>query len=132
MEPNVYEGRWRYFKYEDFACKHCGGNHTAPEFIDRLDVLRQRVGFPLVVNSGYRCSDHNAAVSSTGRNGPHTRSAADLGVDRARAYTVVMEAMLMGFTGIGIMQHGAKRFIHLDDLPDAVGQPRPTIWSYPA
>jgi len=24
----------------------------------------------------------------------------------------------------------AARFIHLDDLPDAEGQPRPTIWSY--
>jgi zinc D-Ala-D-Ala carboxypeptidase len=39
-------------------------------------------------------------------------------------------ALEQGFTGIGVSQKGAIRFIHVDDLPDAPGQPRPTIWSY--
>lgn len=121
---------WRYFTVDEFACKHCGANHIDPAFIDRLDALRHRVGFPLRVNSGYRCPDHNAAVSKTGRTGPHTQSAVDLDVDRGRAYVVLREALAMGFMGIGVKQHGESRFIHLDDLPDAPGQPRPTVWSY--
>lgn len=123
--------RWTYFKYADFVCKHCGQNHTDPAFIDRLDELRRRVGFPLPVNSGYRCPVHNAAVSSTGLDGPHTLTAVDLSVDRGRAYIVLREALTMGFKGIGVKQHGGGRFIHLDDLPEAPGQPRPTVWSYP-
>lgn len=37
----------------------------------------------------------------------------------------------MGFTGIGIKQHGDNRFIHLDDLREPDHAPRPTIWTYP-
>lgn len=123
--------RWRYFRLSEFNCSHCGQNHTDFAFIDRLDELRARCGFPLKINSGYRCPDHNAAVSKTGRTGPHTRSAVDLEVDRGRAYIVLREALAMGFSGIGVAQRGESRFIHLDDLPDAAGQPRPTVWSYP-
>ncbi len=34
--------------------------------------------------------------------------------------------------GIGIKQKGdyASRFVHLDDLPNGSGQPRPWCWSY--
>jgi hypothetical protein len=35
-----------------------------------------------------------------------------------------------GFTGIGFKQKGVIRFVHLDALPNEIGQPRPTIWSY--
>lgn len=37
---------------------------------------------------------------------------------------------MMKFTGIGIQQKGGDRYIHLDNLPNAPGQPRPTVWSY--
>jgi RimJ/RimL family protein N-acetyltransferase len=39
-------------------------------------------------------------------------------------------ALALGFTGMGFQQKGNSRFLHLDDLPDAPGQPRPTVWSY--
>lgn len=120
----------QFFTEADWRCKHCGENHTDPAHMARVDELRRRVGFPLVLSSGYRCPDHNDAVSKTGRAGPHTKSASDLAVDRGRAYVVVREALAMGFTGVGIQQKGDGRFVHVDDLPDAPGQPRPTIWSY--
>ena len=28
---------WKYFKYEDFACKHCGANQMNTKFIDGFD-----------------------------------------------------------------------------------------------
>lgn len=119
---------WRYFKLAEFACKHCGENKMDPAFITRLDELRDRVGFPLVVTSGYRCPVHNQAVSSTGPAGPHTTGkAVDLAVDRGRAYDVLREAMEMRFRGVGVQQKGAGRFLHLDDMPESG---RPTIWSY--
>jgi hypothetical protein len=39
-------------------------------------------------------------------------------------------ALAKGFTGIGVQQKGGGRFIHLDNLPNGPGQPRPTVWSY--
>lgn len=123
---------FKYFKLEEFTCKcGCGGNKIDPVFVQKLDTLRGLYGKPLVVTSGYRCPDHNARVSATGRAGPHTTGhAADLAVARGDAYLLLKEALSLGFTGIGVQQKGGGRFLHLDDLPSAPGQPRPTVWSY--
>lgn len=122
---------WRYFKRDDFACK-CGNcsNLIDDQFISSLDTLRDRVGFPLLVTSGYRCPDHNQKVSSTGPNGPHTTGlAVDLAVSHDKAYLVAREAFRMGFTGIGVRGHGTGRFVHLDAISDETIRPR--LWSYP-
>lgn len=126
---------WRHFKLDEFACRGidcCGGkNLMSTAFVDMLDDLRDACGFPLPVTSGYRCPEYNAKVSSTGLTGPHTTGrAADLGVSRKQAYEVLSWAFRLGFTGIGVKQTGDGRFIHLDNLPAAEGQPRPTIWGY--
>lgn len=121
----------RYFKPAEFACRCCGENRMDPVFLEEVDELRHRFGRPLTVASGYRCPRHNAEVSSTGRTGPHTTGrAVDLTVDRAPALEVLRIALALRFTGIGIQQKGAGRFIHVDNLPNAPGQPRPAIWSY--
>ena len=123
---------WRYFKADEFACRCCGLNLIDHQFVTELDDLRHALGFALPISSGYRCPKHNAKVSSTGANGPHTTGrAADIAVDRTRAYELLRVAMRMNFTGIGVQQKGAYRFIHLDNLPDTALHPRPTVWSYP-
>lgn len=123
----------KYFKLEEFAC-HCGckTNKMDLAFIEKCESLRVVYGRPLVISSGYRCPKHNAAVSSTGLTGPHTTGhAADFLADRGDAYDLMQVAVLSGkFSGFGFQQKGAGRFIHLDDLPNAAGQPRPTIWTY--
>lgn len=126
--------KFRWFSFDDFTC-HCGckENKQHEDFIDKCDDLRDACGFPLKPSSGYRCPKHNKEVSTTGEFGPHTTGrSVDFLVSRHRAHIVVREAMKLGFTGIGVSQKGdmTKRFIHLDDLPDAPGQPRPTLWSY--
>lgn len=120
------------FTREELACKHCGRMRIPQSSIDRLQRVRDRMGTPLRVNSADRCPDHNDAVSATGRDGPHTKAAFDIGISGAAAYKLVGIAMQEGFTGIGVQQKGPhdKRFIHLDDLPNEDGQPRPTFWSY--
>lgn len=123
---------WRHFTLSEFSCKHCGENKIDHAFVDKLDALRDVCGFALPVTSGYRCPEHNAKVSSTGLNGPHTTGhAVDFGVRGQQALTVMQLALARGgFYGIGLNQKGAARFVHLDDLPNAPGQPRPTCWTY--
>lgn len=120
-----------HFSKSELACK-CGcGMLPAQDFMDKIEALRVRVGFPMKVTSAARCPDHNAKVSGTGRTGPHTTGRAiDLGVSHGQAYAVLSAAILAGFSGLGVNQKGGGRFIHIDDLPDAPGQPRPTVWSY--
>lgn len=119
-----------HFSTDELACK-CGCGLLPPmRSIERLERVRVKAGFPFPITSGARCPDHNAKVSGTGRTGPHTRGAFDIGLRGAQALTVMRLALEEGFTGIGVSQKGATRFLHLDDLPDAPGQPRPTVWSY--
>lgn len=122
----------QYFSVVEFECRcGCGRAPMDNEFLERLDAVRGAYGKPLAVTSGYRCPSYNAKVSGTGMTGPHTTGkAADLAVARGDAYKLLGIALRYGFTGIGVQQKGAARFLHLDTLTDAPGQPRPTLWSY--
>ena len=99
--------------------------------MDKVEKLRIRYGMPMEVTSAARCPDYNEQVSKTGRTGPHTTGRAiDIGVRGLQSWLLLRLALEEGFTGIGVNQKGDARFIHLDDLPNAEGQPRATIWSY--
>jgi len=126
----------KFFKKNEFDCKcGCGGNEMSPVFLKKLDAHRERLDFPFIVTSGYRCPAHNNNVSTTGLNGPHTTGrAADFHVFGHKAYRFIHIAARAGFySGIGLKLHGAhaSRFIHVDDLESHDNRFRPTIWTYP-
>ena len=124
----------KYFKPEEFKCK-CGecqddGTNMSPQFVQKLDELREHCGFPVVISSGYRCPEYNNKISKTGLNGPHTTGkAVDILVSGRKARKLVGIAIALGFTGIGVSQKGRheKRFIHLDTIETGT---RPWLWSY--
>jgi zinc D-Ala-D-Ala carboxypeptidase len=120
------------FKASEFACKHTGRNEMKAEFMARLQRLRTAYGKPITITSGYRHPTHpEEARKPAGSIGPHTTGCAvDIPVRGHEVYALTKLAMEHGFTGIGLRQHGASRFLHLDDLPNAPGQPRPWIWTY--
>lgn len=120
----------QHFTRAELACRHCGRMELPLDFIDRLERVRVKVGFPMPISSGYRCPEHNSIVSNTGPSGPHTKRAVDVVLNGQQALTLITVALREGFTGIGVQQKGDARFIHLDDLPNAPGQPRPHVWSY--
>lgn len=125
-----------YFEPHEFTCQcGCLGNEMKASFMLAIDNLRQIVDFPMAVSSGYRCPEHNAAVSSTGLTGPHTTGfAADFLVFGQQAFMLLSQARRVGITGIGISQASStihkNRFVHLDILPEVEGRPRPWLWSY--
>jgi len=124
---------WPNFSPAELACKGSGRLVIAPAFMDRLQRLRDAFGEPLRVSSGYRSPAYNARVSSTGADGPHTSGrAVDIAIAGADAFWLLGLALEHGFTGIGVRQSGPwdGRFLHLDDLEEAPGRPRPRLWSY--
>lgn len=124
--------RWPNFSEEELRCKcGCGRADMRPEFLDRLQDVRTAYGKPLTISSGFRCPDHNSKASHTGFGGPHTTGrAVDIAIRGHDAHALLSLALSHGFTGIGVSQKDASRFLHLDDLEDAASCPRPWIWSY--
>lgn len=121
----------KYFTETELACSHCGANGVKQVLVDKLDELRELVGFALLVTSGYRCPMHPRELAKKSTSGAHGLGlAADLGVSGVKALTVLAIARTLGFTGFGVKQKGDRRFIHLDLADAAEGRPRPHLWSY--
>ena len=120
----------QFFNYDTdkmLACSCCGVKGMKPSFLMRLDQIRKDVDEPLIITSGYRCSKHNRAVSSTGDNGPHTTGeAVDIKADSRLRFKIIQSAIKHGFTRIGV----AKTFIHIDSLGELEGFPSQRVWSY--
>lgn len=70
------------FSRSEFACngqKCCGGSAPVhPGLITALQELRDKIGAPLIVSSGFRCKTFNAAINGA-ENSQHMHGmAADL------------------------------------------------------
>ena len=71
----------KWFKEKEFACKCCGqlpplARENVKALVSEvLDPVREKLGMPIVVNSGYRCEKHNKDVGGV-RNSQHLRGEA--------------------------------------------------------
>ena len=115
-----------YFTKAEFDCNHTGKNEMQPEFVAKLQLLREKYGKPVVITSGYRHWTHPVEARKGHTTGEHTRGtccdiACTSGADR---YQIVQLALQLSFPRIGI----AKNFIHLGI--GGAGLPSPTIWDY--
>jgi zinc D-Ala-D-Ala carboxypeptidase len=115
------------FKKSEFDCTHCGKNSMTPEFMGKLQALRNAYNKPMRITSGYRCPQHPIEAKKAAPGAHASGCAADIGVEGRDAYQILRQAFLLGFTGIGVQQKGSGRFIHLDTIENG---PRPNVWSY--
>ena len=117
---------FKYFKIEDFDCQETGENNMKEELIHKLDQLREACGFPFIVTSGFRSKDHSIEKRKE-KPGTHAQGiAADIKISTAQQrYTIVKEAIKMGFEGIGI--HSV--FVHIDNRNSSIDKP-PVMWLY--
>lgn len=118
----------KYFHQDEFRCQHCGSLSGMDwAFANEIDALREKVGFPLILSSAYRCAEHPVEKRKD-RPGSHaTGRAVDIAATGDQALRVIAAALEMGFERVGVNQKGSGRFIHLDK---AHGFPAPAIWSY--
>lgn len=110
----------KYFTSSEFACPCCNQVKMQEWFVRWLDELRDKCGFPLMINSGYRCHDHNEKIGSK-VNSAHVKGlAVDISCTQSdRRYKIVKTAIELGCLRIGVGQS----FIHLDmseELPQGV------------
>ena len=114
--------RWPSFSFYEMRCKHTGELDMDPDFMDILQAIRNEVGKPMRVTSGYRAATHPEELQK-GKPGAHFHG---LAVDIAMppyAYELIAIAIKLGIIGIGV----SEGFIHLDVANHA---PRPRLWGY--
>jgi zinc D-Ala-D-Ala carboxypeptidase len=113
----------KYFTREEFDCQVTGTNNMEREFLEKLDELRGVCGFPFEVTSGYRHPTLHPIEKKKAVPGTHAQGiAADIRITNAAdRYTVVSNAVKLGFTGIGIDDD----FVHVDTRGTT-----PVIWLY--
>ena len=105
------------FKVAEFSCKcghfNCPHYAVKQELIDALQEMRDLAGYPIYVNSGFRCTSHNKAVGGE-RNSKHLLGiaadirCAELSPKELKAIAEMVPEFLNG--GIGIYDWG----IHVD------------------
>ena len=110
------------FTDAEFSCKcnsgKCEKAGVHGWFIENLQKLRDQIGKPLIITSGYRCRFHPAeAVKKKTTPARHQQGiAADLycpEMDLRDLYEAAVRCQL--FTGIGVNPHAG--FLHLDCRP---------------
>jgi uncharacterized protein YcbK (DUF882 family) len=100
------------------------------KLMSALDDIRQALGKPIIISSGYRCPNHPIEAKKSKPGAHATGKAADLAVQGEDAVNVMMAALFMEIKRIGVQQKGSGRFIHLDIADHEDGFPTPAIWSY--
>ncbi len=105
-------------KSEEVTCS-CGcGGMPKISFVESLQKLRDACGFPLKINSGFRCEKQNAYVGGAKASTHMKGIAADIGwADMApeQRHILLLNATKM-FNGVGIH----KNFLHVDERPNRI------------
>ena len=113
----------KHFTREEFDCQESGTNNMEQEFLEKLDELRAYCGFPFFITSGYRHPTLHSIERKKEVPGTHAQGiAADIKITNAAdRFTLVSNAVKLGFTGIGI----EDGFVHVDTRGTT-----PVIWLY--
>jgi len=101
------------FKLDDFRCPCCHDVDLNPFLVLALQWLRDLIGKPIVVTSGYRCPEHNNAIGGSAGSQHLYGQAADIQCEREtpEALAVFAEEIPYFRTGgIGIYDH----HVHVD------------------
>lgn len=112
-----------YFTDKELACPCCGVSKMSKEFVNKLDKVREKIGQPMMVNSGYRCAKHNQQIGGV-NNSPHVAGVAvDIKIkDNHYAREILDSAVELGFIGIEL----CDKHIHLDDMQRKSGK---VVWA---
>lgn len=111
----------KYFTENEFKCK-CGKCKTPPisdELIRILTEIREHYNSPVIINSGYRCKEHNAKIGGAPSSRHVEGDAADFtvkGIKTIDLYNYVILTYGDGPYGIArrISKDPYAGFVHFD------------------
>nr|AKH47648.1 hypothetical protein [uncultured marine virus] len=106
--------QWENFSPAEIACRHCGAIRISPDFLDRLQGMRNDLG-PIAISCCYRCPVHNARVGGAPGSMHLMGKAADVQLGRHDRIDLARAARRNSMIGLGYY----VGFLHVD-----TGRPR--------
>ena len=100
----------RFFYLNEFECPCCNRVMLHLVLLRKLSALRQAIGFPLLVNSGYRCKKENHRVHGVKTSYHLIGFAVDVTTASMKISDLLKHAQNINFGGIGVYDN----FLHLD------------------
>lgn len=109
------------------TCGHpeCDRRSVSQEHLNRIQVVRELLGFGLVVTSGGRCQNHPNEVHRSTPADHQKGTGIDISANGVTRGNIVKAGIAAGCNAIGV----AKTFVHLgyrEDLPEG----HLTMWVY--
>jgi uncharacterized protein YcbK (DUF882 family) len=102
-----------HFSEKELACHHCGVNGVVQELLDALELLRAKLGKPIIVDDAYRCPVHNAAIGGVADSQHVLGRAADIQVKGKTARELYQIGLLVPqIKGLGV--NDQKQYLHVD------------------
>lgn len=124
-----------HFKLSEFACeckdKDCLGKiprlRMKQELIDALNRIREELGQPVVVTSGFRCKRHNTAIGGAVNSRHMSGDAADIRPASGSAddLELLWKVCEREAAIVGLGDGRRKGFIHVDCRPGTR-----KVWQY--
>lgn len=102
----------KHFRAREFQTGNCKIVIVSTMLLRVLDTLRDKIGEPIYINSGYRTPEHNKAIRGSTLSYHMYGMAADIRADKhtpKQLYTI-LDKMLEGWGGLE--EH--KTFLHVD------------------
>ncbi len=114
-----------FFRPSEFECKcGCGKNEMTEVFMRTLFLMRRQASHPFIINSGFRCEEHNFNVGGSSNSAHLLGQAADIRCEISTfRYDLIKIAYQFNICRIGL----SRSFIHLDI---ATRLPQYVIWFY--
>ena len=116
----------KHFTFEEFSdsSETDSGLLMNLEFVKILDALRDKVGFPIHITSGYRTKEHNAEVGGADGSSHEAGVACDISCNTGSE----RDAILKHSYALGIKRRGiGQTLVHLDlDF----SKPQDVCWVY--
>ena len=116
----------RYFNYSEFDSPDVQGSGQLMDkrLLKKLDEIREIVGEPIIITSGFRTPAHNESVNGVESSSHLKGLAVDIAIRHSRMRFKLISALFeVGINRIGI----ADNFIHIDIDPD---KDKNVIWTY--
>ena len=126
VDVRQFKARWPNFHPSEFASDDFSLKLHV-EFMDKLQRIRTRAGFPFWITSGYRTKAHNRRVGGGKRSQHMFGRAGDIALRRASDGPLLERvAREEGMTGIG--RYPGKLFIHVDNRVLPRGRKHIAVW----
>lgn len=103
---------WKNFYPAEIACRGTGNLLVNRNAMDSLQALRDRLGVPMIINSGYRSQQHNRAVGGAKHSKHLSGVAFDIRMDNHDPDNFERAARECGFLGFGY--YPKQGFMHID------------------